>query len=126
MTDRRPAVSFLPATAVLELTYQCNHRCLFCSCPWEDEAGPFVRQAELTKSQWMDVISRLCEMGVSNIALSGGEPLMRADLAGLVAHAAACLTEHVETVDGALVARRAPPHLYLLSNGQSQIGRAHV
>ncbi|HEY3444957.1 MAG TPA: hypothetical protein VGK67_01285 [Myxococcales bacterium] len=30
----RLAASFLPRTAVLEMTYRCNHVCLFCSCPW--------------------------------------------------------------------------------------------
>ena len=35
----RLAPSFLPATAVLEMTYRCNHRCMFCSCPWEDPEG---------------------------------------------------------------------------------------
>ena len=119
MSDRRPAVSFLPATAVLELTYRCNHRCVFCSCPWEDEAGPFVRQTELTTEQWKSAISRLCGMGVSNIAFSGGEPLEREDLPEIVAHAASCLTEHIETVEGALASHRAAPHLYLLSNGRS-------
>lgn len=115
---RRPAVSFLPATAVLELTYRCNHACLFCSCPWEAAGGRFPRGAELSTAQWRGVISRLCRMGVTNLALSGGEPLMREDLAELVRHAAACETEHIETVDGALQSRTAPPKIYLLSNGR--------
>ena len=39
-TTRRLAPSFLPATAVLEMTYRCSHACLFCSCPWfaDDDA----------------------------------------------------------------------------------------
>lgn len=118
MTTRRPSVSFLPATAVLEMTYRCNHGCLFCSCPWEDQNGPFVRQAERTTEEWTTTISHLCAMGVSNIAFSGGEPLMREDLWEIIEHAAACRTEHIETVDGELVSKHAAPNLYLLSNGR--------
>lgn len=118
MSDRRRAVSFLPATAVLELTYRCNHQCLFCSCPWEDERGPFIRQAELTTDQWQCVITRLCEMGVTNIAFSGGEPLERRDLPAIIAHAASCQTEHIATVNRALASHHAAPNLYLLSNGR--------
>lgn len=118
MSERRPAVSFLPATAVLELTYRCSHRCLFCSCPWEDDTGSFSRQAELTTDHWMAAISRLCDMGVLSLAFSGGEPLERGDLPAIMGHAASCQTEHIETVNGTLVSNRAPPHLYLLSNGK--------
>jgi radical SAM protein with 4Fe4S-binding SPASM domain len=119
VTTRRPAVSFLPATAVLELTYRCNHACLFCSCPWEDARGGFPRGDELTTAQWCDVISRLCRMGVTNLALSGGEPLMREDLPEIVSHAAGCETEHIETVEGELQSKMGPPKIYLLSNGRS-------
>lgn len=118
MIDRRPAVSFLPATAVLELTYRCNHQCIFCSCPWEDGSGSFNRQDELTADQWKAAISRLCDMGVSNIAFTGGEPLERRDLREIVSHAASCQTEHIKTVNGSLVSEVSPPHLYLLSNGR--------
>jgi radical SAM protein with 4Fe4S-binding SPASM domain len=56
-------------------------------------------------------------MGVSNIAFSGGEPLERSDLPLILAHAASCRTEHIETVNGVLKSDFAMPHLYLLSNG---------
>jgi pyrroloquinoline quinone biosynthesis protein E len=56
-------------------------------------------------------------MGVSNLALTGGEPLMRDDLAEIVEHAASCETEHIETVDGSLESKVGPPKIYLLSNG---------
>ena len=32
--ERRVGTGLLPSTAVLELTYRCNHECIFCSCPW--------------------------------------------------------------------------------------------
>ncbi|HLA83672.1 MAG TPA: radical SAM protein [Thermoguttaceae bacterium] len=118
MIQRRLAPSFLPTTGVLELTYRCNHRCLFCSCPWENDAGTFARREELSTDQWRDVLSKLCAMGVANLAFTGGEPLLRDDLTALVRHAASCQTEHVETIDGQLESRFGPPRLYLLSNGR--------
>ncbi len=118
MSNRRPAVSFLPATAVLELTYRCNHCCIFCSCPWEGDDGRFAKLPELGTDEWKSVLSKLCRMGVSNLAFTGGEPLLREDLPEIIRHAADLTTEHIETVDGNLVSRFAPPSLYLLSNGE--------
>jgi radical SAM protein with 4Fe4S-binding SPASM domain len=119
LSNRIPAISFLPSTAVLELTYACNHKCIFCSCPWEDAQGDFLRQLEMTTSKWKTIISKLCAMGISNIAFTGGEPLVRNDLSKIVEHAALCTTEHIETIDGELVSHYAQPHLYLLSNGRA-------
>lgn len=116
---RRTAISFIPTTAVLELTYLCNHSCLFCSCPWEDKKEPFTIKNELTTEQWQLAISKLCTMGVTNIAFTGGEPTLRADLPQIIKHAASCSAEYIETVDGSLQSRRFPPKLYLLSNGRN-------
>jgi radical SAM protein with 4Fe4S-binding SPASM domain len=113
----RTAVSFLPATAVLELTYRCNHQCIFCSCPWERAGSSFDKREELTTEQWKSTISMLCEMGVTNIAFTGGEPLLRPDISDLIQHAALQTTEHIETINGQLKSQIAPPKLYLLSNG---------
>ncbi len=118
MIERRKAISFLPATAVLEMTYQCNHRCLFCSCPWESPKSDFPRLPELTTGQWKNTLSLLCQRGVSNIAFTGGEPLLRSDLWEIVDHASKLETEHIETIEGKLTSRLGPPRLYLLSNGK--------
>lgn len=117
MLERRPAVSFLPTTAVLELTYRCSHRCLFCSCPWEDSSGIFRRRPELTTTQWKNTVTLLSRMGVTSIAFSGGDPLERLDLEEIISHAASCRTEHIETVENSLVSRPGKLKLYLLSNG---------
>lgn len=116
---RRPAPSFLPATAVLELTYRCNHACRFCSCPWFAPGGSFDVRPELGLSEWKGLIDTLCRMGVCNLSFTGGEPLLKEGLLDLIAHAAAAQTEHIETEGGRLVARRAPPHLYLISNAKA-------
>jgi radical SAM protein with 4Fe4S-binding SPASM domain len=117
MASARLAPSFLPATAVLELTYRCNHQCLFCSCPWEKADGSFPRLQELTTKEWKTVITRLAELGVSNLAFSGGEALLREDCLELMRFARGCTVEHIETVDGELTSQPGPPKVYLLSNG---------
>ncbi|MBL8025701.1 MAG: radical SAM protein [Fibrobacteres bacterium] len=119
MSERRKAPSFLPATGVLELTYKCNHSCLFCSCPWENSRGDFAKENELTLDEWKAVITRFCSMGITNIALSGGEPLCRPDLEEIIAHAASCTAEHIEAREGLLQSEFGPPKIYLLSNGRN-------
>ncbi|MCX7049654.1 MAG: radical SAM protein [Candidatus Sumerlaeota bacterium] len=111
------APSFLPSTAVVELTYRCNHQCFFCSCPWERKNGNFKRLPELSTTQWRDVIAKLCAMGVCNFSFSGGEALLRDDVFDLLQFAGRQQCQHIETVDDELQSRMAPPNLYLLSNG---------
>jgi radical SAM protein with 4Fe4S-binding SPASM domain len=118
-TYSRLARSFLPSTGVLEMTYRCNHKCLFCSCPWEAKNNGFYRHEELTTREWKECILKLCDMGVCNLAFTGGEPLLKEDILDLIEFAASCTTEHVETKEGSLVSWQAPPNLYLLSNGRA-------
>jgi radical SAM protein with 4Fe4S-binding SPASM domain len=114
----RLAPSFLPATGVLEMTYNCNHQCLFCSCPWEAKKNGFTKRKELSTPEWKNIIKTLCDNGVSNLAFTGGEPLMKPDIFDLIGFAGSCTTEHIETVDGSLKSTFAPPKLYLISNGK--------
>ncbi len=110
------APSFLPATAVLEMTYRCNHECLFCSCPWYSSRGDYAEKSELTIDEWKAVIKKLCAMGVSSLAFTGGEPLMKEGIEDLIVFASRCQAEHIETVNGSLVCEKKPPDLHLLSN----------
>ena len=77
----------LPAVAALEITYRCNHQCLFCSCPWEADAE--YKNDELSLNEWFDVIDRLLENGVQSFTLTGGEPLTRLDLKDIIKYIAA-------------------------------------
>jgi radical SAM protein with 4Fe4S-binding SPASM domain len=115
----RLAPSFLPATAVLEMTYRCNHACVFCSCPWYATDNGFDVRPELSVAQWQQLIARLCTLGVTNFAFTGGEPLLKDGLADILHFAAAQQTEFVETVAGELRSWHAPPKLFLLSNGKA-------
>jgi radical SAM protein with 4Fe4S-binding SPASM domain len=113
----RLAPSFLPTTAVLEMTYRCNHRCVFCSCPWEDPNGSFTKFEELSIDAWKDVLQKLATMGVCHFAFTGGEPLLKEGLFDLIQYASTLTVEHIESGDGGLESRLGPPKLYLLSNG---------
>ena len=118
MTERRPAPSFLPATAVLEMTYKCNHECIFCSCPWFAPQGEFTVEREMSVSEWKHVISKLCSMGCVNLAFTGGEPLLKKGIEEIIEFAAGQKVELIETEDGKLVSRIIAPKLFLLSNGK--------
>jgi len=56
------------------LTSRCNLKCEHCyasSRPWN---------GELTKERVLKIVEEACEMGVENLHLTGGEPLLRRDI----------------------------------------------
>ena len=76
-----------PETAVLELTYECNQKCIFCSCPWENtEIASFFyeKRKELSIDDWKKALLILEGSGVSRVAFSGGEALLKEGLADLL------------------------------------------
>ena len=75
-----------PYTLIAEITYRCPLRCLYCSNPLD-----FARaRNELSTDQWRLAFSQAAELGVVQVHLSGGEPLVRSDLAEMVRHARSC------------------------------------
>ncbi len=109
--------SFLPSTAVLELTYRCNHSCLFCSCPWFSEDSGFEVFQELDTVQWKSILDELCRCGVLSLAFTGGEALLRDDCLELLEYASSLTTMKTETMEGELTTSEVHPEIYLLSNG---------
>jgi len=74
-----------PYTLVAELTYRCPLRCVYCSNPLD-----YARHRdELDTATWLRVFSEAEELGVVQLNLTGGEPLLRDDLEELVAGARA-------------------------------------
>jgi pyrroloquinoline quinone biosynthesis protein E len=72
-----------PTTLLAELTHRCPLHCPYCSNPLE-----LIRaDAELSTDDWKRVFSQARELGVLQLGLSGGEPLVRKDLEELAAHA---------------------------------------
>jgi len=75
-----------PYTLVAELTYRCPLRCVYCSNPID-----FARtRKELSTGDWRRAFSDAASLGVVQLHLSGGEPMLRDDLCELIAHARAC------------------------------------
>jgi PqqA peptide cyclase len=72
-----------PFTLIAELSYRCPLRCVYCSNPVRS-AGTHV---ELDTSTWQRIFSEAEELGVQQLQLTGGEPLLRHDLEVLVEHA---------------------------------------
>lgn len=74
----------LPNAAVLELTYKCNHKCKFCSCPWYDSNSMYPIEKELDLEQWKQVINKLYSNGVNTISITGGECMLKEALADIL------------------------------------------
>src|SRR5919108_2263822 len=69
-----------PYTLVAELTYRCPLRCLYCSNPRD-----FARHGDaLGTEDWLRVFGEAEALGVVQLNLTGGEPLLRDDLERLV------------------------------------------
>ena len=69
-----------PYTLVAELSYQCPLHCPYCSNPLDLDAYA----DELTTAEWQRVLAEGRELGVLQLHLSGGEPLLRRDLDRIV------------------------------------------
>lgn len=70
-----------PLSLIAEITHRCPLHCVYCSNPLEMQA----RQSELATETWAMVFASAAELGVLQLHLTGGEPLVRPDLAALVA-----------------------------------------
>jgi PqqA peptide cyclase len=71
-----------PLALLAELTYRCPLHCPYCANPVHYPAGK-----ELNTSEWQRVFCEANDLGVVHALVSGGEPLLRADLSELVAAA---------------------------------------
>jgi len=80
---RKPFVPGAPFQVVWDVTYACNLRCKHCYAT----AGKALPD-ELTTDEALDLIDRLDRLGVTIIAFSGGEPLVRKDIFELTSYAA--------------------------------------
>ena len=71
-----------PGTCTLSVTPRCPCRCVHCS------ADRFVteKRRELTTDELKRVVDQAIDLGVSNVVFTGGEPMVRQDLADLIAH----------------------------------------
>jgi PqqA peptide cyclase len=69
-----------PYTLIAELTYRCPLRCVYCSNPVD-----YANRADgLDTATWLRVFREAEALGVVQLNLTGGEPLVRDDLEALV------------------------------------------
>jgi PqqA peptide cyclase len=74
---------YRPYTLVAELTYRCPLRCVYCSNPLD-----YARHdRELDTATWLRVFREAEDLGVVQLNLTGGEPLLRSDLEALIEEA---------------------------------------
>ncbi|MGM0688728.1 MAG: radical SAM/SPASM domain-containing protein [Bacillota bacterium] len=69
-----------PMAATIGITSQCQYKCIHCSA-----AGRSTKQPEMSTEEIRRVIGECLDLGVSNITFTGGEPLLRQDLATFIA-----------------------------------------
>src|SRR5262249_39332954 len=69
-----------PYTLVAELTYRCPLRCVYCSNPLDYAS----HRDALETADWLRVFREAEALGVVQLNLTGGEPLIRDDLEAMV------------------------------------------
>jgi pyrroloquinoline quinone biosynthesis protein E len=72
-----------PTTLLAELTHRCPLHCPYCSNPLD----LIHAERELSTDDWKRVITQARALGVLQLGLSGGEPMVRKDLEEIAAHA---------------------------------------
>jgi 12,18-didecarboxysiroheme deacetylase len=92
--DKKPVV-------VWNVTRRCNLKCVHCYAHAVDQDQ--MPPDELTTAEGKAVLDDLAEFGAPVILFSGGEPLVRADLPELAAHAVAKGMRAVISTNGTLI-----------------------
>lgn len=76
------AASRRPEGVTFELTYGCNLRCVHCYNPTHR-----MLPHELTTSEVYSILDQIADLGVLDIAFTGGEPSIRPDIVPILRHA---------------------------------------
>ena len=75
--------AYRPYTLIAELTYKCPLRCVYCSNPLDYAS----HGQEMDTETWRRVLREAEALGVVQVNLTGGEPLVRSDLESLIEEA---------------------------------------
>ena len=90
-------VAFRPLYVKLKLIYGCNLKCAMCN-HWRE-----TRERPLSLDRLRATLRDLAELGCRKIHFSGGEPLLRSGVPGLIAFAAELGLRVTMTTNGTLV-----------------------
>lgn len=74
---RRAGERYIPWQAAIEVTYRCNLRCRHC---YVDDTLKGGQRPELDTDAWRRILDELAAAGTLHLLVTGGEPLLRADL----------------------------------------------
>ncbi len=90
-----------PECVHIQLTNNCNKKCLSCYMPFQEQINSDLQPARL-----ITLIDEFSELGVFQIAIGGGEPLMSPNLLPLIRHASKCGILPNITTNGSLITER--------------------
>jgi radical SAM protein with 4Fe4S-binding SPASM domain len=79
---KRPLQIHAPFLVVWNFTYKCNLNCKHCY-----SSSGISSKNELTTQEALKVVDQIADFGVTSLAFSGGEPLMRKDFFEVASHA---------------------------------------
>lgn len=102
----KPAMPARPSRVYLDVTNRCQLACRHC-CTSSGHPDP----DELTGAELIDVVDQVRRMGVPNLVLSGGEPLLRQELPELLGHAVRSGLRVTLLTNGLLIDERCARHL---------------
>ena len=78
----------VPFTVMLELTYNCNEKCIHCFNPGasrnEEEKDTRTNRVEIGISDYEKLLDELQALGVVKIILTGGDPFVKRDIWQLI------------------------------------------
>src|ERR671935_453940 len=98
-----------PYSLVAELSYRCPLHCPYCSNPVDIGADRY--REELETEHWARVFREARALGVLQLALTGGEPMLRRDLDELVAAGRAAGLYSTLVTGGTLLTRERATRL---------------
>lgn len=86
LSSRRIAVNPSLARVFLEVTDDCNLRCIHCYGPFGLAEDSYHNELILSTTEICNLIDQAAELGVFEFDITGGEPLLRHDLPAILSH----------------------------------------
>ncbi len=103
-----------PIRAGISVTHNCNSRCITCNF-WKSES-----QNELTLTEMVDILRQVRSLGITDLNLTGGEPLLRSDLPDIILAASNLKFDRISvTTNGLLLTQEKIEQL--VKNGLTSI-----